>query len=221
MRKKERLISTTAISLTIVFLAVAWFWLVPLVEQKNIDYKTLQADITKYEEGVTNLNLAKGLIDNAGSINGLPITEEKLLQTLPFSEEKEDIYALIESMAATAGITEPISMGVNSTSLSESGVELIPITLATKGSYGNLTAFIALFQNSLRPVIINSLDIFPTEDGGLSLSISASAYSLTSSNVQDTAAIESNVPGENFNNDIPNSDLVPTTNLQASSLIGN
>ena len=148
MRKKERVIITVCALSIIILIGLAWFWLVPLVEQKNLEYKIIQADIAKYEEGIADLNKAKSLIDNAGTINGLPVTEEKILNTLPYSEEKEDIYALIENMAISAGITEPISMGVNQTTPSESGVELIPITLATKGSYGNLTSFIDLFQKS-------------------------------------------------------------------------
>ena len=84
MRKKERVIITVCALSIIILIGLAWFWLVPLVEQKNLEYKIIQADIAKYEEGIADLNKAKSLIDNAGTINGLPVTEEKILNTLPY-----------------------------------------------------------------------------------------------------------------------------------------
>ncbi len=196
MRKKEQVIITVCSALAILFVVLAWLWLVPQVEKKDLEHQGLSADIAEYENKIASLNEAKGLIDNAGSVNGLPISEANILRALPFAEEKEDIYALIENMALSAGITDPISMTVNETTATDSGVAQIPISVSTSGNYGAVTSFIKLFQETLRPVIINSLDIFPTENGALSLSISAKAYALVVNNGQDTEAVEENLLGE-------------------------
>lgn len=176
MRKRERIIIIVCLLAAVVVLVVCWVWLVPKIETLAIAEQNKSAERADLEGQIEILRTAQTQIEAGGSgaSDGLPVSLSDLKKTIPPAQELEDWYAMIENMAKTAQLTDPVTVSIGTGS--ESEVASIPIDVTASGSYESIVNFIKTFQDALRPVNINSVDLTPRENGGLTASIKATAY---------------------------------------------
>lgn len=172
----------------ILLMVVSGVWMLPTAMRTATELANKQADVAVYQSQVNALKQAQQQLVNAGRSGGLPIDEAALEETIPPHRDYEDLLAMIESIGAASGITEPIS--ISYTPVKEGAAAAIaetPVTLAAHGSYGAIEQLLRNLQTSLRPLALKSVDLSPSEDGGVTASISAATYTReqTSASVEE------------------------------------
>ena len=175
--KQSTLTTTLVYVAAVVLMVVSGLWLVPQSIQVGTNLANVQANIATYQTQVAALESAKQQLTRAGQSGGIPLDEATLDEAIPPHRDYEDLLAMIESIGATSGITDPIS--ISYTPVKEGAAAAIaetPVTLAAHGSYGAIEQLLQNLQSSLRPLALKSVDLAPNEDGGVTASISAVTY---------------------------------------------
>lgn len=185
---KQSTSSTLLVYVGVIVLMVAsGVWMLPNAMRASTELANKQADVVVYQSQVNALKQAQQQLVNAGRSGGIPINEAALDETIPPHRDYEDLLAMIESIGATSGITEPIS--ISYTPVKEGAAAAIaetPVTLAAHGSYGAIEQLLRNLQTSLRPLALKAVDLSPSEEGGVTASISAITYTRE----QTSASIE-------------------------------
>lgn len=182
MKHPNTIISAAAIILSLLLLVAGWFFLVPAIEKAaaSLAEKTVQKE--EYEKRVADLKAAEKKLLAAGQPGGIPATEEELIAAMPPHRDYEDVLAMVENMAALAGINEAVAISLDTAPSGDKNdqgaakVELTPLTVTTSGGYDSIKQFIELLQGGLRPIAIESVDLMPTESGAVSLGLTATTY---------------------------------------------
>ncbi|MDO8471741.1 MAG: type 4a pilus biogenesis protein PilO [bacterium] len=176
MRKKERLIIIACLLLAVIILVSCWLWLVPKIETLSLAESQKSAERADLEKQIETLRTAQSQIEKGGSgvVGGMPVSLADLKKTIPPAQELEDWYAMIENMAKSAQLTDPVTVTIGNRS--EGEVASIPIDVMASGSYESIVNFIKTFQDALRPMNITAIDLTPRENGGMTASIKAIAY---------------------------------------------
>lgn len=176
MRKRERLIIIVCLLITVVILISCWLWLVPKIETLSLAERQKSAERADLEKQIETLRTAQSQIERGGSgaTGAMRVSLTDLKKTIPPAQELEDWYAMIENMAKSAQLTDPVAVNIGDKS--EGEVASIPIDVMASGSYESIVNFIKTFQNALRPLNITAIDLTPRENGGMTASIKAIAY---------------------------------------------
>lgn len=189
---RQTTLSTTLVYVAaVVLMVVSGLWLVPQSIQAGTNLANIQANVAAYQTQVSALESAKQQLTKAGQSGGIPLDEATLDETIPPHRDYEDLLAMIESIGATSGITDPIS--ISYTPVKEGAAAAIaetPVTLAAHGSYGAIEQLLQNLQTSLRPLALRSVDLAPNEDGGVTASITAVTYTRETTQTAPTATTD-------------------------------
>lgn len=159
-----------------------------IIDGKRTAVKQLKSDIAatgnlkkSYDAFVdTAQNVLGGNPSSAGAQDGN--NAKIVLDALPSSYDFPGLTTSLESLLSNQGVTidsitgtdDEVAQSTNQLSATPQAVP-IPFTVAVEGDYTSIQNVIHVFENSIRPIQVQTLDI-SGNNGTLTLNISAQTY---------------------------------------------
>lgn len=172
-----------------------WKFIIPTYSQNRAESVALDTSIADANKKLESLKKAQTTLTQLGDI------PEKLSVSVPEDKDMPNLITELEAVAAKHGMILPsIAVSEGTASAQSTGTESassssksVTISIASPGSFENISAFITDLENDIRFMNIKSVSISTTMDSSgassMTLALQIEAYKRTATSADGVGAI--------------------------------